>query len=83
MMKPFVEPLTNQDTAWLAIAMASTLAGNFTVLGSIVNLIAVQKAAAHGVQSSFWPYFKVGAPLTIITHCDAALCLLRGTIRSV
>jgi Na+/H+ antiporter NhaD/arsenite permease-like protein len=24
---------------WLTIAMASTLAGNFTVLGSIANLI--------------------------------------------
>ena len=38
--------LPDQDTAWLVIAMASTLAGNFTVLGSIANLIVVQKAAA-------------------------------------
>ena len=57
MMKPFVEPLTNQDTAWLTIAMTSTLAGHFTVRGSIVNPIVVQKAAAHGVQISIWHYF--------------------------
>jgi len=67
MMKPFVAPLPDHDKAWLVIAMASTLAGNFTVLGSIANLIVVQKAAASGVEISFWDYFRVGAPLTIIT----------------
>ena len=67
MLKPFVEALKDHDTAWLVIAMASTLAGNFTVLGSIANLIVVQKAAAPGVVISFWDYFRVGAPLTLIT----------------
>jgi Na+/H+ antiporter NhaD/arsenite permease-like protein len=66
-IKPFVESLANHDTAWLAIAMSSTLAGNFTLLGSIANLIVVQKAAEHGVEISFWDYFRVGAPLTVIT----------------
>jgi Na+/H+ antiporter NhaD/arsenite permease-like protein len=67
MMKPFVAPLPDHDKAWLVIAMASTLAGNFTVLGSIANLIVVQKAAVSGVKISFWDYFRVGTPLTIIT----------------
>jgi Na+/H+ antiporter NhaD/arsenite permease-like protein len=67
MIKPFVEPLIDHERAWLVIAMASTLAGNFTVLGSIANLIVVQKAAASGIKISFWDYFRVGAPLTIIT----------------
>jgi Na+/H+ antiporter NhaD/arsenite permease-like protein len=67
MLKPFVEVLKNHDKAWLVIAMASTLAGNFTVLGSIANLIVVQKAAASGVVIGFWDYFRIGAPLTIIT----------------
>jgi Na+/H+ antiporter NhaD/arsenite permease-like protein len=66
-IKPFVESLANHDTAWLTIAMSSTLAGNFTLLGSIANLIVVQKAAEHGVEISFWDYFRVGAPLTVIT----------------
>jgi Na+/H+ antiporter NhaD/arsenite permease-like protein len=43
------------------------IAGNFTVLGSIANLIVVQRAAVDGVKISFWDYFKVGAPLTVIT----------------
>jgi Na+/H+ antiporter NhaD/arsenite permease-like protein len=66
-MKPFVAPLAHHDTAWLTIAMASTLAGNFSILGSIANLIVVQKAAERGVKISFWDYFRVGAPLTVIT----------------
>lgn len=67
MIKPFVEPLKNHDSVWLVIAMASTLAGNFTMLGSIANLIVVQKAAERGVVITFWDYFRVGAPLTVIT----------------
>jgi Na+/H+ antiporter NhaD/arsenite permease-like protein len=67
MMKPFVESLPDHATAWLTIAMASTLAGNFTILGSIANLIVVQKGAARGVVIGFWDYFRVGAPLTVIT----------------
>jgi Na+/H+ antiporter NhaD/arsenite permease-like protein len=66
MMKPFVESLPNHETAWLTVAMASTLAGNFTILGSIANLIVVQKAAGRRVAIGFWDYFRVGAPLTVI-----------------
>jgi Na+/H+ antiporter NhaD/arsenite permease-like protein len=67
MLKPFVESLQDHDRAWLVIAMASTLAGNFTVLGSIANLIVVQRASASGVAISFWDHFRVGALLTVIT----------------
>jgi Na+/H+ antiporter NhaD/arsenite permease-like protein len=66
-MRPFVDALPDQRTAWLVMAMASTLAGNFIVLGSVANLIVVEKAAAKGVRVSPWDYFRVGAPLTIVT----------------
>jgi Na+/H+ antiporter NhaD/arsenite permease-like protein len=75
MLKPFVVGLKDQDTAWLVIAMASTLAGNFTVLGSIANLIVVQRASASGVSIGFWDYFRVGAPLTVITLTIGTLWL--------
>jgi Na+/H+ antiporter NhaD/arsenite permease-like protein len=74
-MRPFVDALPNHDAAWLTVAMASTLAGNFTVIGSIANLIVVQKAAASGVTISFWDYFRVGAPLTIVTLAIGTLWL--------
>ncbi len=73
-LKPFVEPLRNRQHAWLTIAMASTLAGNFTLVGSVANLIVVQSACAGGVSIGFWDYFKVGAPLTVMT---VAVGLLR------
>lgn len=57
--------------------MASTLAGNFTILGSIANLIVVQKAAQRGVNISFWDYFRVGAPLTLLTLVIGTLWLWR------
>ncbi|MDR3436300.1 anion transporter [Telmatospirillum sp.] len=74
-IKPFIASLHDHDRAWLVVAMASTLAGNFTVLGSIANLIVVQKAAASGVEIGFWDYFRIGAPLTIITLAIGTLWL--------
>jgi Na+/H+ antiporter NhaD/arsenite permease-like protein len=66
-LKPFVEPLQDPQRAWLIIAMASTLAGNFTLVGSVANLIVAQRAKAHGVEISFWSYLVIGAPLTVLT----------------
>ena len=76
-LHPFVAALPDQATAWKVIAMASTLAGNFTVLGSIANLIVVEKAARRGVVIGFWDYFRVGAPLTLITLVIGTLWLWR------
>ncbi|MEA2756795.1 MAG: hypothetical protein QOJ54_3084 [Aliidongia sp.] len=75
MLKPFIEGMKDTDTAWLVVAMASTLAGNFTVLGSVANLIVVQRAAAAGVTLGFWDYFRVGAPLTLVTLAIGTLWL--------
>jgi len=64
--KPFVTQLANPQRAWLVLAMASTLAGNLTVVGSVANLIVIQQAR-HKVQIGFWEYFRVGAPLAVLT----------------
>ena len=66
-LKPFVAGLADPRRAWLVLAMASTLAGNFTILGSIANLIVVERARAARVTIGFWPYFRIGAPVTVIT----------------
>ena len=75
LLKPFVMHLPDARRAWLTLAMASTFAGNFTILGSVANLIVVERAHRHGVDIGFWPYFKVGAPLTVITIAVGVLCL--------
>jgi Na+/H+ antiporter NhaD/arsenite permease-like protein len=56
-----------RETAWLALAMSSTFAGNLTVLGSVANLIVVENARREGVAISFWEYCKVGVPVTVLT----------------
>ncbi len=66
-LKPFITSLSDPQRAWLVAAMASTLAGNFTLVGSAANLIVAQRARSGGVAIEFWPYFKVGAPLTVLT----------------
>ena len=66
-IKPFIGETGHPQHAWIVVAMASTLAGNLTVLGSVANLIVVQLARADGVTIGFWEYFRVGAPLTLLT----------------
>ena len=66
-LNPFVAGLQDPQRAWLLIAMASTLAGNLTLVGSVANLIVAQRAGRYGVHIGFWPYFRVGAPLTVLT----------------
>lgn len=60
-------PAAQQQTAWLALAMSSTLAGNLTILGSVANLIVVENARRAGVEVSFWDYCKAGVPITVLT----------------
>jgi Na+/H+ antiporter NhaD/arsenite permease-like protein len=56
-----------RETAWLALAMSSTLAGNLTVLGSVANLIVVENARSEGVLVSLVDYCRVGVPVTLAT----------------
>jgi Na+/H+ antiporter NhaD/arsenite permease-like protein len=46
--------------------MSTTLAGNLTLLGSVANLIVVQRARAE-VEISFREYARAGVPLTVVT----------------
>jgi Na+/H+ antiporter NhaD/arsenite permease-like protein len=66
-LQPFVAKLADPQRAWLVVAMASTLAGNLTLVGSVANLIVAERAERHGIAISFWGYLKVGAPLTLLT----------------
>lgn len=58
---------TAPSTGWLTLAMASTLAGNLTVLGSVAHIIVFEIGRRDGVVVSFWDYVKVGAPLGVLT----------------
>lgn len=64
---PWIPRLPSPETGWLVLAMASTLAGNLTVLGSIANLIVIEGGRRRGHAITFVDYLKVGAPVTVVT----------------
>jgi len=47
--------------------MASTFAGNLTLLGSVANLIVAESAKRRGIILKFNEYLKAGIPITLIT----------------
>jgi Na+/H+ antiporter NhaD/arsenite permease-like protein len=67
MLKPFVAGLADEKRLWLVIAMSSTLAGNFTIVGSVANIIVAERARQAGVAISFWDYARIGTPMTLVT----------------
>jgi Na+/H+ antiporter NhaD/arsenite permease-like protein len=66
LLKSLVPGFSNPHTAWLVLAMGSTLAGNLTITGSVANIIVVETAKSD-VHIGFWDYFRVGLPITILT----------------
>jgi len=67
LFRPFVPYFHNPQKIWLALAMATTLAGNLTLLGSVANLIVAESARRRGVHITFVEYLKAGVPVTILT----------------
>jgi Na+/H+ antiporter NhaD/arsenite permease-like protein len=72
--RPIIAHLEDARRGWLLLAMSSTFAGNLTVLGSVANLIVVQRSRREA-PISFWQYFRVGAPLTVLTLIVGTLWL--------
>jgi Na+/H+ antiporter NhaD/arsenite permease-like protein len=66
LLKSLVSRLSNPHTVWLTLAMASTLAGNLTITGSVANIIVVEKARQEAA-ISFSDYFRIGLPVTVLT----------------
>lgn len=75
LLKSIVPGFANSHMGWLILAMASTLAGNLTITGSVANIIVVERAKPE-VDISFRDYFKVGLPVTILTLGFGLLWLL-------
>jgi Na+/H+ antiporter NhaD/arsenite permease-like protein len=66
LLKSLAPNFANSHTAWLVLAMASTLAGNLTITGSVANVIVVESAKPE-TKIEFWEYFRVGLPITVMT----------------
>jgi len=66
LLKDLVKQFPNAHQFWLALAMASTLAGNLTITGSIANMIVVESVRPQ-LRITFKDYLVVGVPTTILT----------------
>ncbi len=66
-LKPLIPGLADPQKAWIALAAASTLAGNLTLLGSVANLIVAETARPYGIKLTFGEYLKVGLPLGLVS----------------
>jgi Na+/H+ antiporter NhaD/arsenite permease-like protein len=62
------------------LALASTLAGNLFIVGSIANIIVIEQAAKLGVRIGWREHARVGVPVTVVTLAIAALWI---ALRSV
>jgi Na+/H+ antiporter NhaD/arsenite permease-like protein len=68
----FVQP----ELMWKVMALATTFAGNLTILGSVANIIVVESARGHA-DVGFWDYARFGIPVTILTTIAGMAILLR------
>ena len=65
----------NPELMWKVMALATTFAGNLTILGSVANIIVVESARGHA-EVGFWDYAKFGIPVTILTSLGGMGILL-------
>jgi Na+/H+ antiporter NhaD/arsenite permease-like protein len=61
-----IAALPDPRLGWEMLAMASTFAGNLTLLGSVANIIVAEKSREVG-GVGFFDYLRIGVPLTLIS----------------
>lgn len=76
LFRPLIPHLADPEKAWLTLAMATTFAGNLTLLGSVANLIVAESAKEQGVHLSFGEYLKAGVPITLVSLVLGVLWLM-------
>jgi len=70
-----LSPSTSGTNYWLALAMASTLAGNATILGAAANVIVLEIASTMGYEINWLRFSKAGLPVSVITILLGTLIL--------
>lgn len=76
LFRPFVPDFPAPEQAWLTLALATTFAGNLTLLGSVANLIVAEIARKEGIHLGFVEYLRAGVPITLISLILGVLWLV-------
>ena len=71
----WIARFTDPALMWKVLALATTFAGNLTIIGSVANMIVVESARDH-IQIGFWDYARYGIPITILTTAAGVAVLL-------
>ncbi|HTL57020.1 MAG TPA: anion transporter [Candidatus Limnocylindrales bacterium] len=71
----WISNFTQPELMWKVMALATTFAGNLTILGSVANIIVLESARSK-VEIGFWDYARVGIPITILTTALGLAILL-------
>jgi Na+/H+ antiporter NhaD/arsenite permease-like protein len=69
-------PAATHELAGPVLALASTLAGNLLIVGSIANIIVVDAAAKQGIRINWRTHARIGVPVTMATLTVAAAGLV-------
>ena len=71
----WIPNFVNPELMWKVMALATTFAGNLTILGSVANIIVVESARGH-CEVGFWDYARFGVPITLLTTVAGMLVLM-------
>jgi Na+/H+ antiporter NhaD/arsenite permease-like protein len=69
---------TPDPGALTGLALLSTLAGNFLLVGSMANIIVAERALSTGTRLSFGDFARAGIPMTLATMAIAVAWLRLG-----
>jgi Na+/H+ antiporter NhaD/arsenite permease-like protein len=67
LFRPIITTCPDPTNSWLILAMATTFAGNLTLIGSVANLIVAESAKKRGIDLSFIEYLKSGFLIAVIS----------------
>ncbi|MDA8156861.1 MAG: SLC13 family permease [Actinomycetota bacterium] len=74
-LRHWVEAIGSPHFVWLALALASTFAGNLTLFGSVANVIVAQ-GAGRKCPLGFADFLRAGVPVTLVTTAIGVAVLL-------
>ncbi|MCC7073885.1 MAG: anion transporter [Deltaproteobacteria bacterium] len=72
LLEPWIRSFPDAPLVWTVTALVSTLAGNLTLLGSVANIIVIERARER---LGFFEYLKVGVLVTTASTAFALLSL--------